>query len=119
VLLLLTSVTGEARIPVEVWCGGDDGLTRKLRDALENRFQASSEFQLSSGKKPGTLLVTIPTNVPWKQIGVRTRVVYDVNFTSINGLTLGQSKGECWDSEVGKCVERIFGAAKAAARQLR
>ena len=120
VLLVLTSVSGEARkVPVEVWCAGDDGLTRQLRDALENRFQASSEFQLSSGKRPGTLLATIPTNVQWREVGGRTRVVYVVNFTSIDGLKLGRSKGECWDSEVGKCAERVFGDAKVAARKLR
>lgn len=118
-LLILNSVSGEVRkVPVEVWCGGDDGLTQKLRDALEKRFEASSEFQLSSGKKPGTLLVTIPTNVPWKQVGGRTRVVYSVDFTAVDGLTLGRSRGECWDSDVGKCAERIVGEAKTAARKL-
>ena len=46
---------------VEVWCGGDDGLTLRLRDALENAFKSSPAFALSTGKKPGTLIVTIPT----------------------------------------------------------
>ena len=44
---------------VQVWCGGDDGLTLRLRDAVENAFKASSAFALSSGKRPGTLIVTI------------------------------------------------------------
>ena len=48
---------------VEVWCVGDDGLTLHLRDAVESKFKSSSDYVLSNGKKPGTLIVTIPTNV--------------------------------------------------------
>lgn len=105
-------------MPVEVWCCGDDGLTRSLRAALENRFQSSSEFELNSAKKPGTLLVTIPTNVRWKQVGGRTRVVYSVDFTSVDGLSLGRSKGECWDSDLEKCAAHVVAGARSAARRL-
>jgi len=119
-LLVLISASGEVRkVPVEVWCVGDDGLTQKLRNALENRFEASPDFQLSSGKRPGTLVVTIPSNVPWKQVKGRTRVVYNVDFTSVDGLKLGRSNGECWGSDVGKCAEHIVADAKSAARKLR
>jgi len=38
--LLFSLALGLAALPkltlVEVWCGGDDGLTTKLRDSLEN-----------------------------------------------------------------------------------
>jgi hypothetical protein len=62
-------------IPVEVWRGGDDGLTLTLADAFENAFTASPYFILSSGRKKGTLVVRIPTHVGWRQIGKRTRVL--------------------------------------------
>ena len=51
------------RIPVDLWSVGDDGLSQRLREAVENAFKSSPDFALSSGEKPGTLVVTIPTNV--------------------------------------------------------
>src|SRR5262249_52985809 len=73
---------------VEVWSGGDDGLTLRFRATLENAFKSSSAFALSSGKKPGTLIVTIPTHVEWKQVGKRTKVVYAVDFASVDNQPL-------------------------------
>ena len=67
--------------PIEVWRGGDDGLTARLQDQLESGFKSSSDFIVSSGKKPGTLFVTIPTNVAWKQVSGRTKVSYTVEYT--------------------------------------
>ncbi len=103
---------------VEVWCGGDDGLTIKLRDALEDAFRSSSAFRLSSGKKPGTLLVTIPSNVEWKQFGSRTQVLYAVEFTSADDAKLGSSKGSCWDTKLEKCATQVVKDAKTAARKI-
>lgn len=118
-LLMSDGISGEPRKTlVEVWCGGDDGLTQKLRDSLEKTFQSSSDFQLSSGKKPGTLVVTIPTNVPWKQVRNRTRVLYNVDFASASGLRLGGSRGECWDSDLARCAAHVVADAKTAARKL-
>jgi hypothetical protein len=58
---------------------------------VEVREKATSEFRLSSGKKLGTLIVTIPTHVGWKQAGQRTKVSYVVEFTSIDNQALGTS----------------------------
>lgn len=103
---------------VEVWSGGDDGLTLRLRASLEEAFKSSSAFVLSSGKKPGTLIVTIPTNVPWKQVGQRTKVLYTVNFASIDNQPLGTSKGSCWDDALTKCANKIVKDATAVARKV-
>src|SRR5260370_37653526 len=78
---------------VEVWIGGDDGLTLRLRDALESAFRSSPDFTLSSGKKPGTLVVKIPTNVEWKKKAGRTHMLYTVKFTSVDDHNLGASSG--------------------------
>jgi hypothetical protein len=51
------------KTPVEVWSGGDDGLTQRLKASIEKEFESSPDFQMSEGKKPGTLIVTIPSNV--------------------------------------------------------
>lgn len=105
-------------IAVEVWTVGDDVLSLRLRDALESALSKSSEFTLSSGKKPGTLILTIPTNVHWKKIGARTKVSYIAEFTSVENTSLGSAKGSCWDDNFVKCASNILKQAKVAARKM-
>lgn len=105
--------------PVEVWCHGDDVLTIRLRDALESTFKSSSDFLMSYGKKPKTLVVTIPSHVEWKQVGKRTRILYAVEFTSVNDQKPGKIKGSCWDDDLTKCTTRIVKDANIAARKIK
>lgn len=112
----LGSIERTSGKPVEVWGGGDDALTARLRNALEDAFRSSADFHLSSGKKPGTLVITLPSNVEWKQVGGRTQVLYTAEFAS-DGQNLGGSKGSCWDDALAKCAAQIVKDAKSAARQ--
>lgn len=105
--------------PVEVWTGGDDGLTQRLGDEIENRFKSSSDFVLSSGKKAGTLIVTIPTHVAWKTEGARTHLRYSVEFSASNGTVLKKSSGSCWDDNLTECAAQIYREAQKTARKLR
>ena len=105
-------------VRVEVWIVGDDGLTLGLRDALEGAFRSSSDFTLSNGKKPGTLLVTIPTNVDWKKKFGRTKVRYAVKFTSVEDQDLGISSGSCWENAFARCAAQIVTNARIAARKI-
>lgn len=107
------------RVLVEVWAGGDDGLTQRLKVALEGEFKHSQQFNPSEGKKPHTLIVTIPTNVRWDRDGSRTKVLYSVDFTSTDGEVFGHSKGSCWDDDLAKCSARIVSDARLASRKLR
>jgi hypothetical protein len=104
--------------PVEVWSGGDDGLTQSLKVAIENAFKSSPDFSVSYGKKPGTLIVTIPTHVQWKHVGRRTKVIYTVEFASVEEYKLGSQKGSCWDDTLAKCAAQIVKDAKVAARRI-
>jgi hypothetical protein len=103
---------------VEVWSGGDDSLTTGLRNVLENALKSSSDFVLSRGKKPGTLIVPIPTHVEWKRAGKRTEVFYTVEFTSVDNQPLGVSKGSCWDDVMTKCANKIVKDATAVAHKV-
>ena len=103
---------------VEVWRGGDDGLTLRLTDALESAFRSSPKFTLSNGRKPGTLVVTLPTHVEWRQVGTRTQVSYSVDFAAIDGRNIGASKGSCWDDALVKCASHIVGDAEIAAHKI-
>ncbi len=111
----LGSIEPASGKPVEVWGGADDGLTIRLRDALKDAFRSSADFHLSSGNKPGTLVITLPSNVEWKQVGGRTQVLYTAEFAS-DGQSLGGSKGSCWDDALAKCAAQIVKDAKIAAR---
>ena len=108
------------RTPVEVWCGGDDDLTRRVCHAAVNSFTASSDFDLvdADEKKPGTLVVTVTENVDWKEIGKRTKVYYKVAFTSFDDNKLGSAKGSCWDDDFPKCGARIMKQAMVMARKI-
>jgi hypothetical protein len=108
----LGSIQGASGKPVEVWGGADDGLTIRLRDALKDALR-SADFYLSSGNKPGTLLITLPSNVGSKQVGGRTQVLYTAEFAS-EGQNLGGSKGACWDDALAKCAAQIVKDAKTA-----
>ena len=103
---------------VEVWCVGDDGLTQHLRDAVESKFKSSSDFILSSGKKSGTLIVTIPTNVEWTQNGTQTRVRYKVVFSSTDEAKVGKDGGSCWDDNISACAAQIYMGAQRASHKL-
>jgi hypothetical protein len=101
--------------PVEVWGGGDDELTARLRDALKDALRSSADFHLSSGTKPGTLVITLPSNVGSQPVGGRTQVLYTAKFAS-DGQNLGGSTGSCWDDALAKCAAQIVRDAMSAIR---
>jgi hypothetical protein len=104
---------------VEFWHVGDDALSEKLADRIEAAFNRSPDFTLSSGRKSGTLVVRIPTNVVWKrQISKRGRALYTVEFSSTDGRNLGVRTGSCWDDALEKCAAQIINYAKIAARKI-
>jgi hypothetical protein len=48
----------------------------------------SPNFAIGSGKKPGTLVVTIPKNVEWKLIGKQTQVFHNIEFATADNETI-------------------------------
>ena|ERR1044071_4563435 len=108
----------QSQTVVEVWCGGDDNLTQGVCHAVDSEFTSSPDFIVSNGEKPGVLIITIPTNVDWKQRGKKTRVFYKVEFTSNNDEKLGAKKGECWENDFKTCASQVIRHARIAARKL-
>ena len=107
---------------VELWCGGDDNLTQGVCRALESEFASSRDWVVladeSGHEKQVKLIVTIPTNVDWKERGLRTRVFYTVEFKSSTDRKLGRKKGACWENEFRTCASQIVRQAKIVARKL-
>lgn len=108
----------QSKAPVEVWCGGDDQLTRGVCYAAEDAFESTSDFELSSEQKANTLVVTIPTNVAWKKTGKRIRVVYTVEFTAVDESKLRTASGSCWNDQFVNCATQIVKHARIAVRKI-
>lgn len=118
-LVCLVPVFQKASSPtvVEVWCGGDDDLTRRVCHAVDSEFEASPDFVFDQ-EKPSALIVTIAENVNWKQRGQRMRVFYTVEFTTANEKMLARKKGECWEGDFKTCASQVIRHARSAARKL-
>lgn len=91
-------------------------LTRGVCYALESAFESAADFVPSYGKKAGTLVVTIPTMVDWKESGKRTQVFYTVEFTSADDKKLRTRKGKCWNDDFARCANQIVKQARIAVR---
>jgi hypothetical protein len=111
--------SGSARTPFEIWRGGDDGLTIRFTEALEAALLASPTFVARTGRKPGTLIVTIPSNVAWKKIGKRRRITYQVTYSDTADRVLDEASGQCWEDELEQCVAPLVKRAAAAAHDMR
>jgi hypothetical protein len=72
---------------------------------------------MSSGKLAGTLLVTIPTNVEWKRLGKKTRVLYKIDLSIVGGKDFGERTGACWDDDLQSCSKSIVKDSRDAVRK--
>ncbi len=102
---------------VELWCGGDDDLTQRVCHAVGTEFESSPDFVFSE-EKPSALIITIPTNVDWKNRGQRTRVFYTVEFKTANEKLLARKKGECWEGDFKTCASQVLRHARSVAHKL-
>jgi hypothetical protein len=98
--------------PIEVWRGGDDGLTVWFTAAVEEALRDSPSFK-EHGEASRTLIATIPTNLRWRDIGDRTRFDYRVLFSDTAKRSLGEAHGECWEDRMAECAARIRKRAEA------
>src|SRR5689334_19904733 len=113
------SNTGNQRkTPVELWFVGDDDFSQRMRQAFFAAFESSPDFYLQEENKAGNLIVTIPENVGWKEVGKRTKITYIVEFSTSDERVFMTRKGWCWHEEYAKCANQILKDAKLAARKL-
>lgn len=93
--------------PVEVWVGGDDGLTIRLADAVEQAIKASSSFTyVERGSVPDALSVGFPGHVTWAKVNGRIRVKYRVELGR-QEQKVAEAEGACWESELQRCALAI------------
>jgi hypothetical protein len=106
------------RTIVEVRANGDDGLTLRLRDAIERAATSSNEFQIRTAQKTPTLIVSIVSNVEWQTVGTRTRLTYQVQFADNATVILGKNSGSCWEDALSDCSAEVLRSAKLAKGKL-
>jgi hypothetical protein len=114
-----TTASSASPIPVEIQRGGDDGLTVRLADTLEAAFQEARGFAHGDEGQPATLVVVIPRNVQWADVGARTRVIFQVEFRRADSRLLARSRGTCWETQLETCAAHILSDARNAIRSSR
>jgi hypothetical protein len=105
-------------IPTDVLCNGDDGLTARLCDAVKEALRRSPDFTQDILEKPYILKVTIPTNVNWKTVDGKTKVLYSVEFSLTAEHDLGVAEGSCWDGKLRDCANQILADTRKAAAKI-
>ncbi len=108
----------QEKTPVELWCVGDDLFSQGMCKAFFAAFESTPAFDLQDENKPRNLIVTIPENVGWKEVGKRTKITYIVEFSTSDDRVFMTRKGWCWHEEYAKCANQILKDAKVAARKL-
>ena len=102
--------------PVELWKVGDDGLTNRLSQVIDEAFHASPLFVVSFKKLPGSLYVGIATNVRWKNIDHRTWVTAQIEVADMPPFAKPVLSGEvsCWQDEITSCAKQVIELAARA-----
>lgn len=94
--------------PVEVWCGGDDGLTLKVCNAVEQAFRTAHDLPLLKAEENPKYKIVIPTNVDWKKERGRLQILYTVELQNADSKELGHFRGSCSESKVRACGIQIL-----------
>lgn len=94
--------------PVEVWCGGDDGLTQKVCGAAEQAFKSARDFPLRKAEGTAKYKVIIPSNVDWKKVHGRIQILFTVELQNADAREVGRFKGSCSESKVRLCGKQIL-----------
>ena len=106
--------TNVPRTAVELWTGGDDGLTQRLAVAVREEFRTSDRFSLAEvGGTPEALKVIIPTHVAWRDVGNRTRVTYRLELER-QGRRWVVKAGNCWETDLAHCAQQLVRTVAAA-----
>jgi hypothetical protein len=112
--LITATCWGQAKsdsaIATEYAWTGDDGLTLRFREKLEEALESSRDFVVTRRAGGEKLRLTIPTHLYWKETRGQTHFQYVVIFTDQNSKYLGVSIGSCWDedAEMRGCAQSVL-----------
>ncbi len=96
---------------IDLRSGGDDGLTVRFRDALEDAIRDDHDFVLALGNEartPSTVVATIDGHLRWKTVESRTQVSYKIKIEGPTEKSLGSIEGSCWEDELSACATQAL-----------
>jgi len=102
------------RTPVEVYRGGDDGLTVRFCDAVEVAVKGSVVFSAVTVHTPEAMRLTIETNLRPLESGDDPKSSYVTILETADGAPIGAFRGNCRPSEFRRCATRVVEKAEEA-----
>lgn len=109
-LAVLVASPALAATPVEVWKGGDDGLTNRAFAALEKAFDDAPDFTRAL-VGDSTVKVAITNNLAWRTSGdvVHVTAPYQISRTLTTPLV---GEATCTEATLPVCAEKILRATR-------
>ena len=105
---LLCRQTAAHSVFVDIRANGDDGLTQRLKDAIEGAFNACRGFSTRYSTATD-LAVRITSNVTWKRVGNRGEALFEVEYLA--GEHRQKSiKVFCWEDRLGQWAQQVLHA---------
>jgi hypothetical protein len=102
-----SALEGPARPLVEIGDAPADDVTTRLKTALADAFMNSETLELSTGQKPGTIVVSFPQPVEAREHMGRTEYLFRVELKGVNGRLFERGSGNCWSDELKRCVSYV------------
>jgi hypothetical protein len=96
----------DARAPVRINLVGDDGLTNKLREALESAIGERAHLRVASSDEHPELSIESESNVDWDRLAGQVVVIYTVYVSSKEAKRV-RLTGACFDKDIAKCARDI------------
>ena len=118
-ILLVACVSAPATdtpIPVDFWRVGDDGLTQRFAEALQQRLRASGRYRLITAGEHAEIVITITDHARPVTFGGVDYFRYDVTFGRDADTIFGRSAGRCMRRQMSDCARRIVAELERALR---
>lgn len=103
-----SAVDERGRGVVEMGAAFEDAPTMRLKAAITEAVKTSESLELSTGGKPGTLVISFTQAVEARAHLGRTEYLYRVEFRGVNGRLFERGSGNCWSDEIARCVSQVL-----------
>jgi hypothetical protein len=103
---------GAHRVAVEVWRGGDDGLTIRFGEALEAALNGSPVFFAVSITTPEATRLTIEHNLRSLGRGDNAKAAFLITLSTRDRVLMGAIPGQCRQRALESCAARVISRAE-------
>jgi hypothetical protein len=116
------------RLVEYIYSGDDIRVDRQIAAEVKNALKQSSDFTLSGGQKPGTLIIFSPKGANEKLVNKRCKDFYVVEFLLVDSPEwdlfdspnkIGEGKGSCRCDDPKTCALQIVRDARKTVRKIK